>query len=103
MGTYESYRFVSDHAMISVLWPFPDVASPRWEVARPPGGYSAARFMDTFVDPRSPHYSSHGHNSGLRFPNSEIFHFEMLNVALSSQKSTYFYCFLEFFFEGFYL
>lgn len=67
MGTHESYSFVSDHAMISVLWPFPDVASPRWEAARPPGGYGAAWFMDTFVDPRRPHYSSHGQDSGLRW------------------------------------
>lgn len=103
MGTHESYSFVSDHAMISVLWPFPDVLLPLLdgrlqglqEGTVQPGLWTPLwiRGAHTTV----PMGTTAAWGGLFMFPNSEIFHFEMLNVTLSSQKSTSFYWFLIFF------
>lgn len=101
-GAYKSYSFVSGHAMVSVLWPFPDVSLPfldgklqgLQERTLQPGlwtplwiwGAQTTVHMGTTVD-----------WGGLFvFLNSEIFHFEMpeyVECYSFQPKSTSFYCF----------
>lgn len=102
MGGYKSYSFVSGHTLVSVLWPFPD-ASLRFLNGKLQG------LQEETVQPGSwaPLWTWGAHTTipmGTAVAWGRLFLFQtlryftlkcqnMLNVAVSSQKSTSFYCF----------